>query len=115
MHARCSSKMNRTLIAFSATTARSLCVAMALLVLLGSLPLTTGVAFICGADRPALSLDLCHPLQSAVAGTIAVVARPAAIDFHPGLREFTFAIPERTPFSCRLSDAPENPPPEARA
>jgi hypothetical protein len=97
----------------STIAARALVAILTFALLVGSMPLTTGVTFIRVSDRPIVSLDLCQPLHAAAVATVGVIARPASIHFESRLSEIAVAILERTLLSCHLSDAPESPPPEA--
>jgi len=88
---------------------------LALTLLLGSMPLTTGVVIVFGQSHPELAMNFCHPLESATAAAPIALARPALIPLAPALVEV-----ERLRYSARtllteFSLEPENPPPESAA
>ena len=87
---------------------------MALAVLLGGMPLTLGV--VVHSSEAMFTLDICHPVQSFSHSPVAVVAiipaSPTGAQFLP--ESGRYSVPRAT-LSARASDAPDPPPPKARA
>jgi hypothetical protein len=91
---------------------RQLAAAMALVMMMASLP-SIGVIVISDRSGPAISLDICHPLQSleTSSGTV-LVARPALptlgaeIVAHEALTQFVPIL------KSKLAEAPDPPPPK---
>jgi hypothetical protein len=91
---------------------RQLATAMALVMMMASLP-SIGVIVISDRSGPAISLDICHPLQSleTSSGTL-LVARPALpalgaeIVPHETLTQFVPIL------KSKLAEAPDPPPPK---
>lgn len=87
---------------------------LALMVLLGGTPLTLGV--VVHSEGPMFTLNICHPAQTFDHSPVPMLA---VMPEHPAMREF---LPERgragTPaqtLRVRAADAPDPPPPKARA
>ncbi len=100
---------------FSITSRRFLAFTVAVLLLLGFIPLGTGLALISTPQHAELSLDLCHPLQSFETAQTAPMARPSlpAVAF---VRLELGATPELTAAKfLRFISPPETPPPESVA
>ena len=87
---------------------------VALAVLLGGTPLTLGV--VVHSSEPMFTLDICHPVQSFSHSQVAVVAIiPDSMALAQCLAESErYAVPRAT-LSARAADAPDLPPPKARA
>jgi hypothetical protein len=87
---------------------------VALAVLLGGMPLTLGI--VVHSPEAAFSLDICHPVQSFSHSPVAVAAvipaPPAVAQFLP--EGGTYSVPA-TALRVRAADAPDPPPPKARA
>jgi hypothetical protein len=94
---------------------RQLAAAMAFVMMMASLP-SIGVLVISDRSGPAISLDICHPLQSleTSSGTV-LVARPALpalgaeIVAHETLSQFVPIL------KSKLAEAPDTPPPKLLA
>ena len=91
---------------------RQLAAAMAFVMMMASLP-SIGVMVISDRSGPAISLDICHPLQSLETSTNTVlVARPALpmlgaeIVAHETLTQFVPIL------KSKLAEAPDPPPPK---
>jgi hypothetical protein len=87
---------------------------VALAMLLGGMPLTLGI--VVHSSEAMFTLDICHPAQSFSHSPVPVVAimlgSPTAAQLLPELgRSSTPAQPLR----LRAADAPDPPPPKARA
>src|SRR5215472_1479209 len=91
---------------------RRLAAAMALIMMVANLP-AIGVIVISDRSGPAISMDICHPLQSLAtsAGAVAI-ARPAKpqivamiVSQEPAFQFVSIA-------KTRLSEAPDPPPPK---
>jgi len=87
---------------------------VALAVLLGGMPLTLGV--VVHSSEVMFTLDICHPAQSFGHAPVAVMAiipgSPSVAQFLP--ESGRYSVP-RTSLSARAADAPDPPPPKARA
>ena len=87
---------------------------VALAVLLGGMPLTLGV--VVHSSEAMFTLDICHPVQSFSHSPVAVMAiipgSPSVAQFLP--ESGRYSVP-RTSLSARAADAPDPPPPKARA
>jgi hypothetical protein len=68
--------------------AKWLSAVLALMLLLGSAPVSVSLMPAAGSTHPSLSLDLCHPLQSATFTIPTIVARPALAGVTPVMLEF---------------------------
>jgi hypothetical protein len=94
------------------TTMRQLAAAMALVMMMASLP-SIGVIIIADRSGPCISMDICHPLQSLETSAGAVlIARPAssAIGTKIISRE---AVTQFVPvLKNKLADTPDPPPPK---
>ena len=85
---------------------------MALVLLLASLPLTTGVVVVSGPSQPELTINICQPIQMFDRVSNVLLARPATV-----LPEFalcdlglTAIIETARLVDCRV--APDTPPPK---
>ena len=87
---------------------------VALAVLLGGMPLTLGV--VVHSSEVMFTLDICHPAQSFSHSPVAVMAIiPGSMALAQRLPESgRYTVPRAT-FSARAADAPDPPPPKARA
>ena len=88
---------------------------MALLVgllIVGGLPSFTGVTVVTHDSEPALSLDICHPLQSAdtASGVVLTIPQPP-FSLHPMLADVGAQVQTVKPVLKELSDPPDSPPP----
>lgn len=86
----------------------------ALAVLLGGMPLTLGI--VVRSSEATFALDVCHPVQSFSHSPVSVVAiipgSPAVAQFPPECGRYPSAAQE---LRVRAADAPDLPPPKARA
>jgi hypothetical protein len=93
---------------------RASVVIVALAVLLGGMPLTLGI--VVHSSEAMFTLDICHPVQSFSHSPVLVVAiipgAPAVAQFLPECGRYPFAVQA---LRVRAADAPDPPPPEARA
>jgi len=87
---------------------------VALAVLLGGMPLTLGI--VVRSSEATFALDVCHPVQSFSHSPVLVVAiipgSPAVAQFPPECGRYRSAAQE---LRVRAADAPDLPPPKARA
>jgi hypothetical protein len=94
------------------TSMRQLAAAMALVMMIASLP-AVGVIVVSGRPGPAISMDICHPLQSLCPSASAVpIARPARPETGAQIvcRE---AQVQLVPIAkTRFVEAPDPPPPK---
>ena len=88
---------------------------LALLLLIGSMPLTTGVSVGAGPSHPELAMNFCHPLERAATSGSLLIARPALAAIRPILVELErLQRQARAPIS-EFSLEPESPPPKTAA
>ena len=89
---------------------------LALLFALSSVSVNLGLTIISGPAAPTISVDFCHPLQSATASSLPAMARPAADSSQalvlPELSALAPA-PNKAPPDLRIK--PDTPPPKALA
>jgi hypothetical protein len=87
---------------------------LALAVLLGGMPLTLGV--VVHSSEAMFTPDICHPVQSFSHSPVAVLAIiPGSVALAQFLPESgRYSVPRAT-LSVRAADAPDSPPPKARA
>jgi len=98
---------------FSKSELRVISAMLAFVVLIGSMPLTAGIAIASRPKQPTFTLNICQPLQAAINGIASPIARPATSPPRVILHE-----DGKTPASppeplADLSIAPESPPPKA--
>lgn len=92
---------------------RFLCAVLAVVLLLGSLPLTVGVIPVRGPSGPSWTLNICHPLQSFVGASGTTVAHPGT-DLPPlALSDQGYASELPAAKFVNLAIAPDSPPPKA--
>jgi hypothetical protein len=101
-----------TALTIDRTSMRQLAAAMALVMMVASLP-SIGLIVIVDRSGPSISMDICHPLQSLdTAPAIMLIARPAQLEMGTRiLSHETFAqfVPV---LKCRFADSPDPPPPK---
>jgi hypothetical protein len=101
-----------TALTIDRTSMRQLAAAMALVMMVASLP-SIGLIVIVDRSGPSISMDICHPLQSLdTAPAIMLIARPAQPEMGTRiLSHETFAqfVPV---LKCRFADSPDPPPPK---
>jgi hypothetical protein len=94
------------------TSMRQLAAAMALVMMMASLP-SIGLIVIVDRSGPSISMDICHPLQSLdSAPTIVLIARSAQPEMGTRiLSHETFAqfVPV---LKCSFAESPDPPPPK---
>ena len=93
------------------TLMRRLAAAMALVMMMTSLP-SIGLIVIADGRGPTISMDICHPLQSLDSAPAIVIARPAQPEI--GARVLShekFAQPVRV-LKCSFAESPDPPPPK---
>ena len=85
---------------------------LALVILLGSLPLMTGLCIIGGPEHPQLSLDVCHPVQSFnLAGNV-LIAPPASAPDEPAIVPQGYVADPPPAKLIEISLTPDLPPPK---
>jgi hypothetical protein len=93
---------------------RAFAVIVALAVLLGGMPLTLGI--VVHGSETTFTLDICHPVQSFSHSPVSVVAiipgSPAVAQSLPECGHYPSAVQA---LRVRVADAPDPPPPKARA
>jgi hypothetical protein len=102
----------KTSLGIDRITTRQLAAAMAIVMMLASLP-TIGVIVIADRSGPSLTLDVCHPLQSLdTSSSLILIARPAPPEIDATIEsQQTFA--EFIPLAKdNPADAPDPPPPK---
>lgn len=91
---------------------RQLAAAMAFVMMLASLP-AIGVIVVSDRSGPAISMDICHPLQSLGTSTGAVaIARPAQPQIVAKIVSQEPAFQLVSIAHTRLAEAPDPPPPK---
>jgi hypothetical protein len=105
--------MKRGMFNLSPVNASRISALLALLFALSSVPITAGVIIVSGPAAPTISVDICHPLQSATASSLPVMARPALDSSQElVLPEFSRLAPEPFKVAIDLRIKPDTPPPE---
>jgi hypothetical protein len=91
---------------------RQLAVAMALVMMMASLP-SLGVVIIADRSGPCISMDICHPLQSleTSSGTV-LVARPAQPEAGAKIVSQETLAQFIPILKSKLTEAPDPPPPK---
>jgi hypothetical protein len=98
---------------FSKADLRSLSSVLAVVILLGSSPLTVGVAVRPARSHPEITADICRPIQSFDLVSTTLLARPADVKPEPLLRDLG---PVATNVAMQLIEfrvAPDTPPPKS--
>ena len=91
---------------------RQLAVAMALVMMIASLP-SIGVIVISDRSGPSISLDVCHPLQSLDVSTgTALIARPAQPETSARILSHEMSAQFVPILKCRFEESPDPPPPK---
>jgi hypothetical protein len=98
----------------SKSEARIVSAILVVAILLGSFPLSTGLAIGSHPKRPTLTLNVCEPLQAALNLSGIPMARPATRSPRLILVEHGRSQPSLAKPLSDLSIAPETPPPKAR-
>lgn len=95
---------------------RCFCVALAAMLLVGSLPLTIGVVLIHGErGGPSLTLDICHPAQSSIQIAGIVMAHPAPGAVMPRFSDQGHISERPAQSALDLPIPPDTPPPKTLA
>jgi hypothetical protein len=97
---------------FSKADLRSLSSVLALVILLGSSPLTAGVVLRTGPSHPEITANICQPLQSVIAVSGTVLARPANAKPESVLRNLGLATAYVAMHLIEYRATPDTPPPE---
>jgi hypothetical protein len=96
-------------------TAREICAVLATVMVLSSLP-AVGVVFVRVAGAPCFTLNICHPLQSAIpASDNLPLARPAALASEIAITAFPAPPASVKPLAARFLPKPDPPPPKLSA
>ena len=85
---------------------------MALAILIGSVPLTSGVVVVSGLSRPELTVSICHPLQVFDQASNPLLARGTATRNEFALYDLGSAPQQGAPRRVECSIAPDTPPPK---
>jgi hypothetical protein len=85
---------------------------LAACVLIGSLSVTTGLRIVPGPDRPEISLDVCHPLQTLNVAAATLIAPPASAPATPVLYEQGVIAQGPAAKTVARSFPPDPPPPK---
>jgi hypothetical protein len=92
---------------------RGLSAALAMLILLGSVYVSSGLGIVPGSAHPEIALDVCHPLQTFNLVSKVLITRPDSGFPRPAL-DVRGTIPEQPTIRIiSLSFAPDPPPPKA--
>jgi hypothetical protein len=96
-------------------TAREICAALAIVMAVASLP-AVGVVFVRVAGAPCFTLNICHPLQSALPASDNVpLARPGSIAREVTITVFLAPPPVAKPLVEGFPPQPDPPPPKISA
>lgn len=107
--------MNAFRIGAGLETARDICAVMALVMALASLP-AVGIVFVREAGTPCITLNICHPLQSAFPASGNVpLARSGALAGEFRRVVYSAASPRANPPTSRFLARPDPPPPKISA
>jgi hypothetical protein len=108
--------MKRGIFNFASVNVSRLSALLAILFALSSVPINVGVTIMSGPAAPTISIDICHPLQSATASSLPAMARPAAHASHALiLPEVSTLPPAPVKAATDLKIKPDTPPPKALA
>jgi hypothetical protein len=89
---------------------------LALLFALSSVPINVGLIVLSGSAAPTISIDICHPLQSATVSPLPAMARPAPDESQSiVLRQWGTLAPAPVKAATDLRIKPDTPPPKALA
>jgi hypothetical protein len=96
---------------FSESERRALSSILAVVLLLASVPLCSGIVIVAGPAQPEFTINICHPIQSfdQVAN---VLARPAPTSPHFALAESGPYVDELSSAVVALTESPDPPPPK---
>ncbi|HYB90465.1 MAG TPA: hypothetical protein VEC38_05410 [Candidatus Binataceae bacterium] len=97
---------------FSRIELQALSSVLAAALLLGSIPLTTGVVLVCGPIHPELTVNICYPIQSFDRMSNGAVARPAAAVLKSTLFDLGCAAGIGTAPIIERGIVPDTPPPK---
>src|SRR5208282_6199897 len=90
----------------------SLSLLLAFCALIGSFSVTTGLRVVPGPDRPEISLDVCHPLQTLNLAATTLIAPPASGPTTPVLYEQGVIAQGPAAKTIDRIFAPDPPPPQ---
>ena len=97
---------------FSTTDLRDLCLIMAIVMLLGSVPATVGLVVVSGPSHPEWTINICQPLQMFDRVSNTLLARPATVLLEFALSDLgSTAVKHAVPL-VDLKVAPDTPPPK---
>jgi hypothetical protein len=99
----------------SKSDTRLLSAILAVVILLGSIPLSVGVTIVAGPTQPTFTVNICQPLQPAAGVSSNPLARPAAAALLHLLVEHATILASTQKSVADLPIAPESPPPEAQS
>jgi hypothetical protein len=94
---------------------RGLSGVLALSILIGNFSVVTGLCLTPGPDRPQISLDVCHPLQTPNLVANTLLARPAAGLSQPRIRSLGSVLELPSAKFTKNVFSPDPPPPKALA
>ncbi|SRR6266851_4777329 len=97
----------------SQSEARIVSAILAIGILLGSIPLSAGIAIVPHPKQPTFTLNICEPLQAALGVSGTPIARPATSPLDLILFEHGRVPPGPPKPPSDVSIAPESPPPKA--
>jgi hypothetical protein len=97
---------------FSDSERRALSSVLAVVLLLASVPLCSGIVIVAGPAQPEFTINICHPIQSFDRVTNILLARPAPTRPLFALAELRSSVGDLTSFVSRLAEAPDPPPPK---
>jgi len=100
---------------FSKADLRALSSILAVVILLGSAPLTAGIVIRSGPSQPEITANICHPLQTFDSVTNTLLARTAAATPESVLRDLGTITANVAVQLIEYRVAPDTPPPKFAA
>ncbi len=97
---------------FSKTDLRDLSVTLAIVMLLGSIPSTTGLVLVSGPSHPEWTINICQPLQMFDRVSNTLLARPGTVLPEFVLRDLDSTAVKKAARLVDLKVAPDTPPPK---
>ena len=97
---------------FSKTDLRDLSLVVAIVMLLASVPSTTGLVVVAGPSHSELTVNICQPLQTFDRVSNTLLARPATVQPDFVLRDLGLTAVKKAVRLVDFKVAPDTPPPK---
>lgn len=98
---------------FSKADLRDLSLAMAVVMMVATLPVTAGIVVVSRPSGPELTANICQPIQMFDRASNTLLARPAAVAPEVVLRDLGSAAIKETVRLVDIKIAPDTPPPKS--